>query len=164
MRNKILIAFLIPFMMFFLTGCPYSSEVPLDQPTTKIDQNLLGKWVKKSEDEHPKFYLVTKLNETTLQFAENEYSSSDKKYNSKEYKGHLTIIGNTKFLNLERDAKYYFHKIEMSSTNQSFTLFEVTDNIDETFSTSAEMKAFFTKYKDLSFFYNKDEVTYNKSK
>jgi len=136
MRNKLVLALIVPLFLFVLTGCPYSSEVPLEQATAKIDPVLIGKWVKKSTDENPKFYDVVKLNETLYNFVENEYSSSDKKYNKTEYKGHLTVIGTTKFLNLEKDGKYYFHKIEMTNANQSFVLYEVTDNIDETFTSS----------------------------
>jgi hypothetical protein len=41
-------------------------------------------------------------------------------------------------------------------------IYEVTDNIDETFSNATDLKAFFEKHKDLSFFYNKDEKKYKK--
>ena len=61
-----------------------------------------------------------------------------------------------------QDGTFYFYKIEMTNATQ-FKLYEVTDNIDETFSTSAELMSFFSKYKDLSFFYNKDEEVYNKA-
>ena len=44
------------------------------------------------------------------------------------------------------------------------TVFEVTDNIDEKFDDSEDLKEFVSKYKDLSFFYNKDEETYLRGK
>ena len=41
-----------------LGGCPYSSEFPIDQPTVKIDEKLLGKWEPKSTSDY--IYDVTK--------------------------------------------------------------------------------------------------------
>jgi hypothetical protein len=67
------------------------------------------------------------------------------------------------FLNLKKqdDDKFYFYKVELTD-KQNFVMHEVTDNIDEKFNTANELKAFFEKHKDLSFFYNKDEKKYKK--
>lgn len=64
---------------------------------------------------------------------------------------------------MQQDGKgdYYLYRIDMG--NGEFTLFELTDNIDEKFNTSAELKAFVKKNMGLSFFYNKDEERYLKS-
>ena len=77
---------------------------------------------------------------------------------------HLTTVGTTIFMNMqkENDNNYYLHKMEIDG--DKITVFEVTDNIDEKFSSSEDLKAFVTKYKDLSFFYNKDEETYIRGK
>lgn len=153
----------LPFVLF-LTGCPYSADVPLDDAKEKINPAFIGKWVKasSSKEEHPKYYQVSKKDETKYLFEEFTWSSSSNKYNSDIYTGHSTTIGTTMFLNMEKDGKYYFYKIELSADKKSFKLYEVTDNIDEKFSTSKDLKAFFEKYKDLSFFYNKDEEKYEK--
>jgi len=151
-------------LILFLTGCPYSADVPLDEATEKVNNDYMGKWVKKSSlsEDNPKYYMVSKKDATHYVFEEYNYSSNDKKYNKDMYVGHTTTIGNVVFLNLEKDGKYYFYKIVLTSDKKNFTLFEVTDNIDEKFLKSSELKAFFDKYKDLSFFYNKDEEKYEK--
>lgn len=152
-------------MLFILTACPYSAEFPLDAPNEKTRAMLMGKWVEDGSQENPSFYMITKASDNTYKFEKNEYSSSDKKYNKTTYTGHITKIGNIDFLNLmdNNDNKYYFHKIELKKGEKpQLVIFEVTDNIDEKFSNGAEMKAFFEKHKDLSFFYNRDEKKYNK--
>ncbi|WP_027002268.1 hypothetical protein [Hugenholtzia roseola] len=152
----------LPFL-FLATACPYSSSVPLAPAKDKIAPNLLGKWVEKSSFDNPKFYVITENNPTTYQFEENTYSSSSKTYEKKIYLAHLTPIGKVTFLNLRGDdGKYFFFKLEKAENGQSFILYEVTDNIDETFNSSEELFGFFDKHKELSFFYNKDEATFNK--
>jgi hypothetical protein len=73
-------------------------------------------------------------------------------------------MGTVNFLNLkeESDSKYSFFKIELSEDKKQMVIYEVTDNIDETFSNAGDLKAFFDQHKDLSFFYNKDEKKYKK--
>jgi len=153
-------------MLFILTACPYSAEFPLDNPNEKTRTALMGKWMEETTMENPSFYMVTKSSDNTYQFEKNEYNSNEKKYNKTIYIGHITKIGNVNFLNLmdKNDNKYYFHKIELTKKEgkSQLVIYEVTDNIDERFSNSTEMKAFFDKHKDLSFFYNRDEKKYNK--
>ncbi len=151
-------------LIFVLTACPYSAEFPLDAPNQKLSAGLLGEWVEKSDSENPSYFVITKDSEQFYKFVQHDYDSNEKEYNKKVYKVHVTKLGNVDFLNLQdaSDEKFYFFKLEKEANGQSFKLYEVTDNIDETFKTSAEMKAFFDKHKALSFFYNKDEKTYNK--
>ncbi len=153
----------LPFVLF-LTGCPYSSDVPIDEPKEKVNKDYIGKWVKvsSSNKENPKYYQVTEKDDKLYIFEEFTYNSTDKKYNSDKYTGHTSTLGSVVFLNLEKNGKYYFYKIELSNDKKYFKLYEVTDNIDEKFNNSTDLKAFFDKYKDLSFFYNKDEEKYEK--
>jgi aryl-alcohol dehydrogenase-like predicted oxidoreductase len=153
-------------LWLLLTACPYSSEVPLKAPDEKVNNTLLGKWIEESSSDNPTFFVITKTGEKTYQFEQNDYNSSDEVYTQKYFEAHLTKIGSVNFLNLkepdDEGGKYYFFKLDKNDDGKSFVLYEVTDNIDETFDNSAAMYAFFDKHKDLSFFYNKDEKTYNK--
>ncbi len=158
--SKLLLLLLV---VVLFTACPYSSTVSLEEPATTVKNELLGKWVKISdmEGENPKYYIFEKSYDKLYTVKEYEWNSTDLKYDEKIYSMHVTDIGGTWFLNLKDGETFYFYKIVLDSP-MKFTLFEVTDNIDEQFTNQAEMKAFFAKYKDLSFFYNKDEVAYLK--
>jgi hypothetical protein len=161
--QRIFTYLLIVPMMFLLTACPYTADIPLDKPTQKINTAMLGKWAESSTTENPSFFVISEINKETYKFEQNDYESEEKKYKQKNYIGYFIKIGETNFLNLKgEDNKYLFFKLEASTDKTSFKLYEVTDNIDETFSDSTALKAFFTKNKDLSFFYNKDEKTYLK--
>jgi hypothetical protein len=161
-KSFLKLAFTLAIVSVLLWGCPYSSDVPIDEAKEKVNPELMGKWTKDGSTENPKFYNVTKASDTKYNFEENTYSSSDNKYNQKNYTGHTTTIGSDVFLNMENDGKYYIYKIVMKKGEGMFELIEVTDNIKEKFSKSADLKAFVTKYKDLSFFYNKDAEKYKK--
>ena len=163
-----------------LTACPYSSEVPLSTPSSNVPQELLGKWLSpsdaKKEAENmkmmpeyrekltPTFYLISAIDKTTMKIEKHEFQSSDSTYTVKLHTAYTTKIGNSVFLNIKPsdETKWYFYKMEFPDES-SLELYPVTDYIKETFTSSSELKAFFEKYKDLSFFYSTTE-NYKKSK
>lgn len=151
-------------MLFFLTACPYSSEFALNEPADTVKNEYLGTWTEESESEHPSYYVITKLTDKTYKFEHHEYNEEEKAYRSNDYTGHFTKLGNVNFLNLRDNSidNFTFFKIELSNDRKQLVIYEVTDNIDEKFSNASDLKAFFDKYKDLSFFYNKDEKKYKK--
>jgi len=162
--------FLVPLMIMvsvvmLFTACPYTSSVPIDNPSVKVDKNLLGKWVKNSDQtaENPTYYLISQLDNFKYNIVKNEYNSYDSAYSKTNYVGYISKIDNISFMNMQQDGKgdYYLHRIDLA--NSEFSFIEVTDNIDEKFNTSEELKAFVKKYMNLSFFYNKDEEKYTKS-
>lgn len=151
-------------MLFLLTACPYSAEFALQEPNEAVKKEYLGTWLKEGESENPSYWVISKLTDKTYTFEEHEYDNNEKGYNVKKYAGHFTRLGNVNFLNLkeESDVKFSFFKIELSADKKQMVIYEVTDNIDEKFSNADDLKAFFDKHKDLSFFYNSDEKTYIK--
>lgn len=160
-------AYLVLIILFSLVllGCPYSSSVSLAQPSEEVNAGFYGKWLKDSDDENPDYYDIAELD--GLSFSLNKYTwdSDDEEYSlDTTYTSWFTTIGNVRFMNIEDvddQGTYYFYKMEMP-TADTFILYEVTDNIDEDFSDSDGMYAFFDAHKYLSFFYNSDEETYNR--
>ena len=69
------------------------------------------------------------------------------------YKGELKAISKSR-------QRYMFYKITKSGSG--FKADIVTDNIKEQFSSSAKLKAFFVKYHNLSFFYNRSSQKFFK--
>ncbi len=151
-------------MLFLLTACPYSAEFALNEPNETVKKEYLGIWVQVQDSKNPSYYVITRLTDKTYKFEEHEYDESEKEYNVRAFAGHFTKMGAVNFLNLKEDQveKYSFFKLELSSDKRQMVIYEVTDNIDEKFSNADELKAFFEKHKDLSFFYNRDEKRYYK--
>ncbi len=142
-------------------GCPYSADVPIDQPTVKIDDKLLGKWESKSSSEST--VNVTKLDANTYKIEQKTSSTATPEV----YSGYLSDVNGTKFLNVWSDGnsekKYYLYKVELNNSATKVTLLPVTDNIEEKFTTSQELKDFIKKYMGLSFFFSKDKEVYIKA-
>lgn len=158
--------FLSP-ILFLLTACPYESAIPITESNAPIDKNFLGKWYKEGEQnqEYPsEYYEINALGDRLYEIAKNDFNSEDSTYRSETYISHLSKLQKAGedfwFLNMKKDGKYYLHRIILDSN--TFVLYEVTDNIDEQFSKSEELRAFVEKHMNLSFFYNKDEVTFVK--
>lgn len=157
-------------LLFLLTACPYDSQVPISEADKPIDKTLLGKWYKEGEqsNQYPsEYYEITSMTPQLYQVTKLEMNSEDSTYREESYVSHLSVLkgGDSKeykFLNMKKDGSYYLHRVDLSE--EKFVLYEVTDNIDEKFNTSAELREFVKKNMHLSFFYNKDEMTYYKGK
>jgi len=166
MKN-LLNATLFLSLLILLTACPYESTVPITESDQKIDDRLLGKWYKEGEmnNEYPEeYYEIKALGDRLLEV--NKYErKQDSTYREYSYISHLSVLQGENgkkyhFLNMKKDGKYYLHRIDLQPGR--FTLYEVTDNIDEKFNDSNALKNFVKQYMHLSFFYNKDEKEYFK--
>ncbi len=141
-----------------LTGCPYESKVPVDSPSVKINTALLGKWEPKSSSSHDT-YTVSKKDEFTY-IIEKKPENSEPTF----YDAHLSNVDDDVFLNVKSSSNTYFlYKLVLNKSGNKVTLFSVTENIDETFTTSEELKVFIKKHKALSFFYAKEEEVFIKA-
>ncbi len=77
-KNAYQILVLLIFAIM-LTACPYSSEVPIDEPSEDVDSKLFGKWVKVSDTnpDNSDFYEFTKHTEKKYKINENtQFESS----------------------------------------------------------------------------------------
>ncbi|NCU05447.1 MAG: hypothetical protein GXC73_15865 [Chitinophagaceae bacterium] len=161
--NKLLSLILVSAMSFLLMGCPYETEVPIDQPSVKFPSNLLGKWEPKSSSDE--LLTISKKTEyvVTISKSKKKPEANDK---AELYEAYLSEIDGVKFLNITEKneyssgSKFYLYKLEVSASASRLTLSPVTENIDEKFSTSAELKAFIQKNMQHSFFYEKDDEVY----
>lgn len=149
-------------LMVLLTACPYQSKVPITQAEEKLNKDLFGEWISTSELEYdnPTFYSIDKFSKVKYEVVENSYSSYDSTYTQKKYFMHSSTLGDRTFMNIQEASggDYYLHYMEIG--DNEFTLFEITENIDEQFTSSTDLKNFVEKNMNLSFFYSKSEVKY----
>lgn len=154
MKSKI-VSTLCVLSLIVLAGCPYGSEVPIDKPTVKVDEKLLGQWEPKSSSDDQ--ISITKEDEFTYRIEKKSKNSTDPTI----YKAYLSMIDGATFMNVWEEnssqKSYYLYKLEISSSGAKATMSPITDNIEEKFETSEALKAFIKKYKELSFFYQKDK-------
>ncbi len=150
-RIKLYISLLA--LAVLLGGCPYESNVVIDEPSIKINDALLGKWKKEGDDFVT--YKVTQHSKYSYRIEKQEQGKKD----SEIFIAHFSHVDDQQFLNLSRlgeDGGYYLYMAILNS-NKEIRLREVTENITENFTESASLKAFISKHKGLSFFYNKGE-------
>ncbi len=157
MKNLLSLS-VLAFIIILFSGCPYSSEVTIDQPSVKLDEKLLGKWEGKSSTDYT--YTVTKLDDKTYNIDKKSASTGD----VTNYNAFLSEINGTRFMNVYEPGgennTYYFYKVEVTSSGSKTTLIPVTENIDEKFTTSSELKDFFKKNMANSYFFAKEEDIY----
>lgn len=147
---------------FIFSGCPYDSEVPIDAPSLSINTALLGTWeARNNQDES---FKISKHDEFSFNIVKTSKKSNEKK-EAEKYRAHLSTINNVTFLNLSDDnpdvltPKYYLYKLVITNPG-IVTLSEITENIDERFKTSDELKKFIAANMKNSYFYSKDEASY----
>lgn len=156
--NKLKTALMLMALAVLLGGCPYESKVPLDKPSIKINEDLLGNYRAEKDKLH---YTVNRLNKFTYKIDEQKDSGE-----VKIYYGYLSNVGKEQFLNVydpaETTPEYMFYKVATAPDGKTITLSSVTENIDEKFEKAEDLKAFFEKNKDLSFFFEKEDLVLTK--
>ena len=142
-----------------LSGCPYGADVPIDgQPSIPVDKNVLGKWENKSVSDYVYYFRAASANEYRI--SKISTSTGD----STVYFAFESNVDNVRFVNIYEDndygsKTYYLYKMTVQGDSK-ITMEEVTDNIDEKFDTSADLRAYLSKHDHLSFMYNKDPDEY----
>lgn len=140
-----------------LMGCPYSAEVPLGKADIKVDNTIIKTWKQGSSSDYT--YKVLKNDEFTYKIEKKSKSSGD----ITTYIGFINDIDGTKYMSVYEDGStsktYYFYKYEQVSSDK-LVLTPVTENIDERFTSSSELAAFFKKNQKNSYFFDNSEDEY----
>ena len=162
--HKFLTSGMLLLFIILLSGCPFSSSVPIDEGSVKVLDKLEGNWVSASdtESENPTFFEITKKDKFHADARKKEFSASDSIYTETLY--HLTFsdVNGDVFMNAMEDggSAYNLYKFSFDEKKMEITTSEVTDYIKETFSSSKELKDFIAKNKDKSFFFTNTIETY----
>jgi hypothetical protein len=156
MKNPILYILALP-ACFMLAACPYESAVPIDPPRIKINSAFLGTW--QDPIDSTKDYQVSEQSMFTYKIIEKIKDATE----SKQYQAYISTVDETTFLNLWEDIPgedspaYLLYKLEIRNAN-SVLLIEVTENIDEKFSSSDQLKSFIRSNMSNSYFFSKTET------
>jgi hypothetical protein len=144
-------------LFLLLTGCPYESEVPIDDPSVPVPGAIIGKWMKSGADKD--FYLINKAESNTMIVEENTWSEDSQSFSKVKYYAHLSDIGGNQFMNLKKEgtSTYYIYKCELTG-DKELKLIEVSNYVKEKFTSSQDLKKFIKKYMKLSFFYADESV------
>jgi len=140
-----------------LFGCPYESQVPISGPTIPVDNRLLGNW--SSKDEVYNTYTVTKASPTEYHIVQHNIS------NTSYYRGHLSEVRNTLFMNLYSDStkSYYLYKVKMDPAGARFTLVPLSESLPDHFGSMDGLKTYLEKNMNFQSFYNEqDRAEYEK--
>jgi len=155
------ICLLSSFMIF--SGCPYESDVPIDTSSMLLNTRMFGTWA--AQNNKDESFKISKHDEFTYSIEKANKKSTDSEV--EKYLAFGSTVNGVTFLNISdnnSDAsskKYFLYKMEMKNDGM-MTLAEVTENIDERFTTSEELKKFIAANMKNSYFYSKDETTYIK--
>jgi hypothetical protein len=123
------------------TGCPYESQVPIDLPSVNINPDLLGTWEDNANKKET--YQITHQDEYTYHVVVTDTENDEHEV----YHAYASVVKGVTFLNIakvkasEPPSKYLLYKLDITD-DRTLTLSEITDNIDETFTTSRELKKF----------------------
>ena len=159
LKNKIGLWSALAGMTLLLTACPYASSVPIAAPSEVVSKTLFGKWIAAADMEYddPTYYSIGKYDEKRYEVVEFVYSSYDKKYTKTTYLMHESPVNGKTFMNVQEITGGDYNLYMMEIGADEFTLFEISENVDEKFSNSVDLLAFIEKNMNLSFFYTTGE-------
>lgn len=153
MKKQISIAAIF-CLSILLWGCPYESKVPIDNPSVKINLKMLGTWQNQSKPEE--IFKITKQDEFTY----NIQVTNKNKVEVDKMLAYESVVNGITFINLwdnkpySSSKKYNFFKIEMNGENEIETA-SITENVQEHFSSSNELKKFIAANMMNSYFFEK---------
>ncbi len=166
MKHFFIVITIVSFS-FILTGCPYQSEVAIDSSASvKYPATLLGNWEPKSSSDD--FYKIKRKDEYLFTIIKTKKDPKPED-TPEEYEAFLSEIDGVRFMNLhekkadDSNTKYYLYKMEINNSGTKITLSPLTENIDEKFQNSGELKAFIKENMKHSFFYDKEDEVFIKA-
>ena len=162
--NKISLIVLF-IVSFLLMGCPYATELELSG-AKKVEDKYIGTYEKQSSSYY--YLKVSKSNETMYKLEKYRTKTDEV---SQTGLGYIIDIGGTHFLIAKAAGssysysknKSYIYKITSKADGLAVKIQGITDYLDEEFETEAELKAYISNYKNLSFFYQKKAEKYFKT-
>ena len=166
LKNKLIFSVVSLLMVVLLTGCPYSSSVPIDEGTVKIPVELAGQWIvaEENESENPTFFVISIDDSYHATAKKMEFSATDSSYMPTIY--HLTFsdVDGETFMNAQEAGinTYNLYKFNFNIKTGEISTSEITDYIKEVFNTSKELKEFISKNKSNSYFYTNTTDNYRR--
>ena len=164
--QKVLASLGLIGIVILVTGCPFSSAVPIDEGTVKVDDKLVGQWISAADTEtvNPTYFVITKDDKFHATAIKKEFSSSDSTYSEAIYHLSFSDVNGETFMNAmeEGGSTYSLYKFNFDEKANEIYTSEVTDYIKETFTTSKDLKDFIAINKENSYFYTNSNDTYVK--
>ncbi|MES2616326.1 MAG: hypothetical protein V4613_00520 [Bacteroidota bacterium] len=177
--KKVVYSFGLLMACIVLMGCPYESTVTIDEPSVNVPSGLISTWEIETSNENANKFVIKKEGDFVMRI--NKKASETSYDEGGKYKAFISKIGEVDFLQVyevnedwtekkEKNDKgkevavkeYYIYRMLHNDDYTKVTLQPLSENISEKFATSAELKAFLEKYKDLSFLCDKKEDVYIK--
>lgn len=150
--------------ILLLTGCPFSSSVPIDEGTVKVSDQLQGEWMSTAdlESENPTYFEISKDDKFHATARKMEFSSSDSTWSATVYNLTFSDVNGETFMNAieEGGSTYNLYKFSFDERTGEINTSEVTDYIKESFNSSKELKDFIAKNKENSYFFTNTIETY----
>lgn len=149
-------------MYIAMTGCPYESNVPIDKAQVKVNDSWLGVW--EERENASSTYTISNLDGFSYKIIKKSKTELDAE--PSVYNAYVSMIGSDTYLNLweisewNTEPGFYIYKIQVDGSRMK--MIELTENIDEKFTSSADLKAFIEKNSKLSFLFSKDEEEFLK--
>lgn len=164
LKNRLIFSIATLLMVVLLTGCPYSSSVPIDEGTVKIPGELAGQWIaaEEKESENPTYFIISIDDMFHATAKKMEYSAADSSYSPTIYHLTLSDVDGETFMNAKEAGinTYNLYKFNFNTKTGELSTSEITDYIKEVFNSSNELKEFISKNKSNSYFYTNTTDNY----
>ena len=89
-----------------LWGCPYASDVPVDEPCIRVDKGLYGKWrIPSEEKSYAELGNLSRGDSTSYRLIYNLWSVENNTYEINLCKAWLSRVKERWFLNIQPESK-----------------------------------------------------------
>ena len=141
-----------------LTGCPYTASVPISEAGDRVPSFIKGIWHSESDADYN--YEVKAGEGNKVNIAKITIADGSRE----EYSATFSEINGSLFMSVADVSfgeSFYLYKIHTSGNNE-MTLYELTENIRESFDGSNALRDFISRNMNNSYFYTTGELTYTR--
>jgi hypothetical protein len=130
-----------------LYGCPYESDVPIDEPAIPADKELFGKW---SEVGVEKSYInVLAGGKNVYKLVNNSWDIELSSYQVQKCTAHMSEVKGIQFLNVRPEMKhggaYYISRFAVNQSQDTIYLTPILETNSPKFTNSTELKAWISE-------------------
>lgn len=162
MSKNIIIPLLLLFA-FALWGCPYESEVPVDEPGIRINEEWFGLWKRPGEEKSYASLSKYKPTDTlSYRLVYNSWTSEHRSYEVKMFKAFLSKVDETYFMNIQPEMKmggnFFLFGISCNATIDTLRLRPVNEENAPRFTDSPSLREWIKKQLVQKNFFDAEEL------
>ena len=162
--NQFFIIFSLFFLSVVLSGCPFTSSVPITDKGIDLPKKYIGKWVYGDDlsKKNSNYFELKSKGKNNFLLTEFRFIDAEERYQKEEFSGFFSKVENSFFMNIKYEGgndDYIFDGyaiLKIQDFGPGIRVQSVTENVNEFFTNSKELFNYIKKHIENELFYEEE--------